>query len=301
MWENYQNKKCLKFASGLQVKVIPNCFYCRMFLQYTGDAIVCIKVLKAPIFYMNHSRHYPCSVLQVTSPKVWDVQHPDIPHWTKGHEDLGMSNNIWLQDRIVPNRHIGTDSESSSRDDVKMDIVFVYAHYIHVYIHHIHIADATILEHIEFPTIILFLSVSFWGFFKVTFYLHVLFYMPQDLQVWTLTRDPNVHRTNLRWPERSPSQSKNSCNSLDFPIGHREFFPMESTSWASSHVCEIPSVSKELIQRSEGKEKSGRPARALQITDRVLTQIIEAGPWPTKVQQSTSNTQERWMKNEKWM
>ena len=140
MWENYQNKRCLKFVSGLQVTVIPNCFYCRMFLQYTGDAIVCIKVLKAPMFYMNHSRHYPCCVLQVTSPKVWDVQHPDIPHWTKGHEDLGMSNNIWLQYRIVPNRHIGTDSESSSRDDVKMDIVFVYAYYINVYIHDIHIS-----------------------------------------------------------------------------------------------------------------------------------------------------------------
>lgn len=140
MWENYQNKKCLKFASGLQVTVIPNCFYCRVFFQYTGDAIVCIKVLKAPMFYMNHSRHYPFCVLQVTSPKVWDVQHPDIPQWTKGHEDLRMSNNIWLQYRIVPNRHIGTDSESSSRDDVKMDIVFVYAYYIHVYIHHIHVS-----------------------------------------------------------------------------------------------------------------------------------------------------------------
>ena len=111
-----------------------------VFFKNTGDAIVCIKVLKAPMFYMNHSRHYPCCVLQVTSPKVWDVQHPDIPQWTKGHEDLRMSNNIWLQDRIVPNRHIGTDSESSSRDDVKMDIVFVYAYYIHVYIHHIHIS-----------------------------------------------------------------------------------------------------------------------------------------------------------------
>ena len=36
-WENHQNKKCLKFLSGLQVTVIPNCFCCRMFFFNTQE------------------------------------------------------------------------------------------------------------------------------------------------------------------------------------------------------------------------------------------------------------------------
>lgn len=138
----------------------------------------------------------------------------------------------------------------------------------------------------DFPASSCFFSFLFEDSSKShSFYIVMFLYASRSPRLPILPRDPNVHRTNLRWPQIAKDFST-SATRPGFSHGISEFFPPWTPSWASSHVCKIPSVSKELIQRSEGKEKSGRPARALQVTYRVLTQIIEAGPWPQKVKKA---------------
>ncbi len=108
----------------------------------------------------------------------------------------------------------------------------------------------------------------------------------------SLTRDPNVHRRNLRWPQIA---TKVRCNwsrdfhQLSFRPCLQNSIRIERTDTTFGRerevVPELVSLKKSFFKKSHAtnlktrRSPRYRPARALQITYRVLTQIIEAGPW----------------------